>query len=197
MSIFTTTIDHHRKQLSIPESAIWVVPYLRVAKVLFDPNKIFSSLQKEATNFKWKTIQEKADVYANKKLEKFSEEVIKIVTGLRENDDYLIVESLRWIVFGLAMVIAVQKGIYLDNENTYLKQVQNFVGYDTEWSRLLRQSAGLEPISGSFSIKSRGIAALKFYKETVNYLKDIIDPNARKVIDQAIELIDRSPVVAI
>jgi len=128
VSIFTTTFQNHRNNFHNPEEAIWVVPYLQIAKVLYDPQGLFIPLQKEALQFQWKDMQLKADCYANSKLEKYLEEVIKIVSGFKENDEYPIFESPRWICSGLAMIIAVQKGIYLDNESTYLKQIQNKVG---------------------------------------------------------------------
>ncbi len=190
LSIFKTAPDHHKKSLKDPAALIWSLDYLRTAKALYDPHGTFASLQKEAQDFQWSSIQEAANVASSHKLEKYTEEVIKIVSGLKEKDDYAILNALSWLYMGLPMVMAVYRGILLTNESTFFQTVLHGVGEQSDWAKYFTIASGIKIISSNYSaMQTRGIAGLYLYKETFNLMKESIDANDQATINNALTLI--------
>lgn len=190
LSISRTTIEDHAS-LSNPTKAVWSVDYLRTAKPLYDPNGSFATLQNKAHTFEWKSIQVAANVAASHKLEKYTEEVIKIVGGLKEKDDFTTLNALSWLYMGLPMVIALQKGIFLINESSFFKQILTALGEESNWSRYFLFVTGIKTFSSPYTpIQTRGIAGLYLYKETESIIKKFITPEDQTNIDEALKLID-------
>jgi hypothetical protein len=184
VSVLTTTLDDLARALTLPERAVWTVPALRDARLLYDPTRRLAQLQAEAVAFRWEPLQAAADAYASQRLLKFAEEAHSLVGALRRDDAEQTSAETTWLVLGLPLVVAVQKGILLLNETRAPAQVQHVVGHASEWARSYRIAAGLEPDQGGqLSVRTRGAAGLHLYATTVELLRPVLQPAHAEVVD--------------
>lgn len=190
VSVVMKELEEGKEDLTKPQNAVWVVPYLQEGKALYDPEGAFEALQKAAVEFQWEPLQKKANDYTSQRLMKFSEEAYKLSTSIEKNNEEATVTETIWLILGLPFLIAVQKGIFLENETKLPIQVQKAVGADSNWSKYYRSAAGLEtPVGTISSIHSRGVAALSLYKETVEILRPVILQKHIEIINTTLSLI--------
>jgi predicted nucleotidyltransferase len=179
-------LEDTREGLGCPERAVWSVPSLKNARVLLDSDGEFARLRETAERFDWGRLQESANVYASRRLMKFAEEAMKLGSALRRSDNHGILTETIWLVLGLPMVIAVQRGIFLENETRIPWQVQEALGTDSAWSRHYRQAAGYDPPSEGAGIRGRGIAAVALYAETVRLMDKCLRTEHREVVERVL-----------
>jgi predicted nucleotidyltransferase len=189
VSVLDTTLDHVHNGLGVPERAIWTVPYLRSVRPLYDPEGEIVRLREEAQSFDWAPLQPRANQYASHRLMKFSEEALKLGLGLRAHDEQRIMTETTWLILGLPLVIAVQRGILLDNEMRAPIQVQQAIGCHSLWSQHYRVAAGL---GGAATLEERAQAALALYAVTVELLDDVLKPEHRSVIEETLRRVQSS-----
>ncbi|HLV35106.1 MAG TPA: nucleotidyltransferase domain-containing protein [Spirillospora sp.] len=187
VSLTTSTIDSQREKMARPENALSTVPGLRQMRILLDKTGELAALAQEAHDFRWEMVQEAANIFASHDLLGNAEEAYKVMSGLRQSDDHLILFWLPWLVVGLTRALAVQRGILVESENNYYRQVQRAVGLDSEWTQLHRLAMGLVVASPD----ARGRAGLRLYRETATLLDAIILPEHRPVIEQTLRLLAR------
>jgi predicted nucleotidyltransferase len=183
VAVLDNTLDAVRSGLVAPERAIWTVPYLRSVRPLYDPDGELARLQRDSQSFAWAPLQSRANEYASHRLMKFTEEALKLGLALRAGDEQRIMTETVWLILGLPLVIATQRGILLDNEVRAPLQVQATVGRDSRWSQQYRAAVG---IGGSSSVEARGRAALDLYVLTVDLLDDVLQPRDRSVIEETL-----------
>jgi hypothetical protein len=184
VSVLTTTLDDLARALKRPERAVWTVPALRDARLLYDPTSRLAQLQEDAAAFHWEPLQAAADTYASQRLLKFAEEAYSLGGALRRDDAEQAMTETMWLVLGLPLVVAVQKGIFLLNETRAPVQVQQVVGHASRWARAYRVAAGLEPDEeGQLAVHTRGAAGLQLYATTVELLRPVLQPAHAEVVD--------------
>lgn len=184
VAVFDDTLENVRDGLAVPERAVWTVPYLLSTRALYDPAGELAQLQDAARSFQWAPLQPAANRYSGHRLMKFAEESLKLALALRAGDEPRIATETTWLVLGLPLLIAVQRGIFLDNESRAPLQVQESAGRESLWSKRYRVAAG---IGGASSLKDRGRAALDLYALTADLLGDILLPEHRTVIDETLD----------
>jgi len=182
VAVLTTTFADAASQLKEPESAIWGVLALRTARILHDPEGKFGALQRDADAFRWAPMQAAADRYSSHRLMKFSEEAYKLAIALSTRNSARIMTETVWLVLGLPLVIATQKGIFLENETRAPGQVQHALGETSAWAQQYRRAAGIDETSGPHSVHVRGYATLQLYRESVRILAHVLLPPHRTVI---------------
>ena len=183
VAVLTTTIAEATASLTQPHTAIWAVPALRSARILLDHEGDFATIQRTARAFRWEPLQTAADEYASHRLMKFAEETHKLIAALRQGDDVKVATMTTWLVLGLPLVVATQRGILLDNETRAPRQVQQVLGENSAWSRAYRIAAGFGKSPALLSVEARGYAALNVYRETARVLRDILRPGHREVVE--------------
>ena len=114
---------------------------------------------------------------------KFAEEALKLALALRAHDEQRLMTETIWLVLGLPMVPAVQRGIFLENETRAPVQVQESVGLNSLWSRQYRIAAG---IGGASDLEERGRAALRLYALTAELLEGVLRPEHWSVIEETL-----------
>jgi hypothetical protein len=160
---------------------------------LLDKEGALAKLKQEAGAFTWEPLRVAADEYASYDVMGYAEEVHKILSALTKRDESAVLYGTVGLLFGLTRAVAVQRGILIESENSYLRQVQESVGRDSVWTRYHRLAAGFEIGATNRSpAEVRGIAGLALYEETVRLLWHILRPAHLDVIDHTLTAIRES-----
>jgi hypothetical protein len=190
ISVSTTTLSEERKKFAIPEAAIWVVPGLREARLLYDPSGEVAELIRDAFDFHWEEIQAEADAYASYQIMGYAEEVHKIIGGLNKRDDSAVLYATLGLVLGLTQTIAVQRGVLIPSENRFFDLVQQAAGRESPWTCAFRLACGMTPESVFSTVESRGKGALSLYQVTSKMLSGVTLQEHRLVINHALKPIE-------
>lgn len=192
VSITTTTIRFKRDDLTRPEAIVWTVPGLRQMRVLLDKHGELMTLKNDVKAFNWRLFQPAADAYVSRQLMGYAEEVQKILSGLTKNDESAMLYATYGLVLGIAQIVAVERGLMIESENSYFAQVQNLYEANSDWTRIFRVASGLTTeISGEpVSVSLRAFCALNLYVLTVQNLREIIMIEHAEVIYKAIEAVE-------
>jgi len=191
VSLSTTTVDAKRAELGRPETAIWAVPGLRQARLLFDRDGALAALLGEAHAFRWELLQAEADAYVSYNVMGLAEEVHKVLGALAKGDEAVALYGTWGLVAGLLRAMIVQRGVLIRTENTYFQQAQEAAGPDSAWSRAFRVAVGLEMATAV----TRAAVALRLYHETATLLAPALQPQHLAVIRGALARIRASGLV--
>ena len=183
VSLSIRTLAHEADKLKQPDSALAAVPGLRQMRVLRDKTGELGALLQAAHDFKWDTLQSAANDYASHELAGQAEEAHKIMTGLQQAEDTLMLYWLMGLLFGLTHAVAVHKGLIIDSENHYFRNVQLAVGDQSAWTHHHRAALGLLMASPSM----RAHAGLRLYRDTVALLEPVILPGHVPVIQATLQ----------
>ena len=185
VSLSVRTIAHEADKLKQPEAALGAVPGLRQMRVLRDKTGELGALVQAAHEFNWETMREAANVYASHDLLGNAEEAHKIMNGLERAEDSMMLYWLMGLLLGLTRTVAVYKGIFIESENTYFRQVELAVGQETRWTHDHRVALGL--VMASPGMRAR--AGLSLYRETVLMMQPVILPEHTPVIEATVKRI--------
>lgn len=189
VSLSQATLEEKEADLCKPEAAIWIVPAIRQAQVLYDPHSALSALQAKADGFIWEPLQQSANAYASEELMGYAEEVHKVINGLARQDDLLVVYALMALSYALPKIIAVQRGILIPTENVLFSQVYQEMGQSSNWCELHQKTLGL--VKNDQQPLARGKASLALYQNTVERLTPWILPQHAAVIESTLRLIEK------
>ncbi len=189
ISISTSTVDAKLKETEKPETAIWAIPGLRQAKIISDKNGALGKLRQTADDFVWNRLQKAADDFASYNLMGNAEEAHKILGALNRKDESAVLYGTISMLLGLTEVIAVQRGIMIESENSYFRQAQQEVGENSAWSLQHKIACGFERES---SLETRANASLRLYVETEKIIKSIVKSEHFDVIQNTKTVIEQS-----
>ncbi len=194
IGISTRTIAQYRKRFTVPEEAIFVVPSIRDARVLLDKEGALAALQREAQAWTWEPLQASANYYAGEVMMIQTESVHKILRALLVHDELALAEMVILLFSAITDAVTVQRGILATSGNTYFRQVQETVGQDSTWTQYHKVLVGVEidTIPAATSLEARGIAALRLYQETVQFLRPHLNPMHREVIEHSLIVIENA-----
>ena len=193
ISVVTWTLDFIEESVTKPELAIWRVPGLREARILLDKEDIFGAFQRSLADFRWETLQAKADAWASDILMLYTEFVHKALSTLLTRNELALAHAIEELLFVLTETLAVQRGLLIQRGNSYYAQVQEATGLDSAWTRYHRMLLCLEPLPAHLPpVEARGIAALRLYQETVRLLRDALQPQDCEVIEQGVQVIEQA-----
>jgi hypothetical protein len=188
VSVSTTTIDDKRAELERPTGALWAVEGLRQARILYDPQGAFAALQAQANDFTWDN--EAVNAFINRELPGYSEEALKILSGLWKENESAVLYGALGIVMGFSTLILIQRGILLRTENDYFCQARAAAA--AFHARADFDIAAGYQCEGSLTPRMRGQAALRFFIATIRHMDAIIRPENRSVIETTIDIIEQS-----
>lgn len=192
VSISTTSIRAKRAELTRPEQLIYAVPGLRQMRILLDKRGELAALKRDVDPFNWRLFQPAADSFASYQLMGLAEEVHKLLGGLHRGDEGAMLYGTIGLTLGLARAVAVQRGLFIDSENTYFAQVMNLFEPDSDWVRCFRAAVGLDATFNDepVTVSVRAFFALNLYSLTGLALRDIVRIDHAEVILRAVERIE-------
>lgn len=189
ISVTTTTIEEKEKEMGKPESAVFIVPAIRQSQVLYDPWSYLHHLRKKAFAFEWEPLQKEANQYASTEIMGFAEEAHKVVSALLRKDESAMLMGIAGLYLYMPRILAVQQGIMIRSENSLFNQVAEAVGDESDWARYFRLAVGAEQVETTDYVAERGRAALRLYRETVAYLRNILTEQDKVVVENAVNVI--------
>jgi hypothetical protein len=187
ISVTLKTLDGLRAALTQPQQALFAVPAVRQMRVLLDKTGELAGMIEEAQQFKWDVLQVQADREASTHLYGLAEEFRKIMYGLAQADDQLMIYGLYGLVSNLTQAVALHRGVMMLPENNFFRQTQQVVGVDSAWTHEHRLALGL--LMASPPMRAR--AGLRLYRESAALLNAIILPEHRPVIEYTLRQIMR------
>lgn len=193
VSVSYKTVSAVRRDLTLPNRAIWVVNGFKGAWVLLDKDGSVGALMREIEAFAWEPLQEAANEFAGQSLVYLAEGVHKVLGDLARGDELALANSASTLLTWLTELMAVQRGVLIKSDRTYYRQVQEAVGFESDWSRYHRIALGVEPGQQVGSpIAARSLAALSLYKETFALVEGVIGASHLDDARQTVLLIDRA-----
>jgi len=191
LSIGTKTVADIRSELARPERAIFIVSGFR--RLLLDKDGSVGRLMREIEIFDWGPLQKAADSYASFGMMIYAEHVHKILSEILKRDDLALSYAISKLLSSLTEAVAVQRGVLVKNDSTYYRQVQETIGLASAWTRYHRLAAGIDLVPGDkLAVKTRGVAALYLYRETVALLRSAMQSDHLEVAEQAIQVVDEA-----
>nr|BBH86939.1 hypothetical protein KTC_16900 [Thermosporothrix sp. COM3] len=156
VAISVKTLAHERAAIQQPERAVFAVPDLRGALILYASTGAFQDFQR----FEWTPLRPAADQHASWMLMRLSEHARKVLSGLSKNDPLSSVSVVAVLSVALCDVLGVQRGLLAQCGITYSAQVQTSVGVHSRWTFWYRLLVGVEPMTSGVSIaRMRSLAA--------------------------------------
>jgi hypothetical protein len=192
VSIATTSVEAKRGELWDPSTAIFAVPGVRQARVLFDSEGKLAGLVEEARDFRWSGIEAKARVLASCELRGYAEEVAKVLGALERRDESAQLYGTLGLILGLPKVVAMARGILIETENSFFREVQHRVGSSSPWSKLHRIGAGFVP---GCTLNVRASAGVHLYPETRSIVSTCLEEADSEVIEAACGWIAKASIV--
>jgi len=179
--VSSRTMEEAWSELERPEIAIWAVLPVRGMRILLDRDGEIARLVKAARAFRWKSVAERAQVWASRRLAKDAENVLKLCAAIDRADESSILNAHLNLAQHCADAVAVARGVLITSENAFHAQVRAAAG--AEWTRRQRAAYALD---GGDAV-ARARATCELYACTVDLLE--IDPEDRAVADRAISVL--------
>ncbi len=193
VSVGTKSIAGARADMEKPNTAIWTIPGISQCRVLLDKDGSVSKLLEDLHAFTWQPLQAAADSYASFSVMLLAETVHKVVNEIVKGDYLAVSYATAKLFSGLTEAVAVQRGVLVKSDNTYYRQAQESAGLDSDWTCYHRLVAGVDGESaGSKSVRGRGVAVLRLYRETVELLSSAMAPEHLEIAWQAARLLDEA-----
>jgi predicted nucleotidyltransferase len=191
LSLSTFTIEHERAQFSRPAEVIWIIPMLRRMRILLDRDGELARLQLDAELFDWESLRSAAEAHASHDLVGYTEELHKVLSALARRDEAAMAYATLGVVLGMVNIMAVAKGILVNSESLYFREVGTAIGTNSAWTHQLRLALGLGEES---SVNTRAQASLRLYRETAKLLEPILRPEDRQVVHTCSTLLDQHTI---
>jgi predicted nucleotidyltransferase len=186
VSVVTTTVAAMRAAFRDPAEAIFAVPGMRNAPVLYDRDGSIARLKGEAESFRWAPLQTDADRYAARRLVKNAEGVHKLLGTLVAGEDGGVAYTMAWLIRSATDAVAVHLGLMIPSVNAYFRIAGEAMGEGSAWTRAHRRALG---IGEALPLRERAGAALALYVETARALDPILSGEQRDVVERAVAVI--------
>jgi len=194
VSIPTKSIEGVRREMGLPNRAIWTVPGLSGCRILLDKDGSVAELLRDIEAFRWEPLQEAANEYTSLNMAMSAEQVHKVMSELARGDGLALAYATSKLFSWLTETIAVQRGVMVQSDRTYYRQVQEAAGAESEWARLHNVVAGVE--LGQLvknPARERAMAVLDLYRETLALVRSVMRPDHLAVAQQASRVADLAP----
>jgi hypothetical protein len=195
VSVSYKTVAGVRADTALPNRAIWVVNGYRGAKILLDKDGAIQGLLRDLEAFTWEPLQQAANEYAGASLAGSAEAVHKLLGDLSMGNDLAVALTTTNLLWNLTDLVAVQRGVLVQSDRTYYRQVQESVGLESAWTHYHNIAAGVT--QGSHDpqgtpARSRVLAVLALYKETAALVEPFMAPGHRETAAQAVRVLSEA-----
>lgn len=169
ISTSKSTIIEWKEKLTIPQELFNIYFAIKDSIILFDRNIKFHQLQIELDQDPWSQLETERIEAINYELKGYVEEVYKLLRGIEDGDKSLISFALFGLLHGISIIVAMHQRLLITTENQLYRELQSTVGKASKWSRLFRESLGMDEKTGS-NITERGKSGLKLFLETLEII---------------------------
>lgn len=189
ISISIKTLSAARAAFSNPVGAIQTIQGLRDSTVLRDSsNEDLAKLKEAAKEFVWThQLQSAANREASYQLMGNAEEVHKVLRGLSEGNDLILLNGAWGLAMAMPLVMALKHKILSAGDNLFRSQVCQAVGVESSWTAFHAISIGARTgPSGYSQLAQQAIGGFWLYEETARLASDILLPQDAAVVEGAL-----------
>jgi predicted nucleotidyltransferase len=177
------SLAQERAALALPERAITLVPAYRELRILHDPHDVLARFIADVWSFQWEPLQPKANAYTSAMLMLSTETPFKIASALAAENAGAAAYATAQIVLALAHFVAVQRGVLVRTNSTFMRQVHEAMGVTSDWTRLHRIAGGMGTLTDeSPTLEVRALAAMRLFAESAEMLQNILLPDHLQVV---------------
>jgi hypothetical protein len=182
ITVKTLAVAREERALVGPGKAVWQVPTLRDAVILYDRDGRAARLIEKARDFSWAELGDGPDRHVAAEVADYGEEVLKIAGGLAAGRPGQVLYGTMGLVLGLADAMAVHRRVFITSENRLFDIVLEAMVDRPAWTAAFRTAAGYEAAGP----EARGRAALALYGETAACVAPLFDADQRMVTGMAV-----------
>jgi hypothetical protein len=169
-----STEADHRRHMDSPHEAGAYVPGWRDAVILHDPDGVAAGLQRNAADWTWDSIGDRADAYVTKEVTGLAEEVAKLRAALAVGRPLTAAVQRDLLAVRLARIMAVHLRLLYGSENGLHELVAERMG--DNWRRA--QEA-------AFAADHE--AAIRLYRMAAGVVAPLLDVRQRAVVDLVLD----------
>ncbi len=175
VNIGQKSLAQERAALAQPDRAIVIVPAYSELRVLYDPHGVLARFIADVQSFDWEPLQPEADAYTSRMLMLTIEDPFKIASALEAQNAAAVAYETAQCFLGLTRFVAVQRGVMVQTNSTYLRQVQDAVGMSSRWTQLHCIAGGIVALTDQPpTLEARGLAAMLLFAATAEMLCDTL-----------------------
>jgi len=192
INVSKKSLANEHVALTHPERAIFLVPGFRDLRILLDPTGTVATFVQDIQKVVWEHLQPEADAYASYHMMLESEFPFKILNALQqENSEAQVYETMN-LMNALTEIMAVQRGIFIQSNQTYFQQVQENMGYRSRWTYYHHLTTGIQPLAPTMpTISGQCLAVLYLFIETASELSSILRHDHSVVVNMTVNEIRR------
>lgn len=183
VNVSQKSLAQERAALAQPERAIVIVPAYRELRVLYDPYGALAAFIADVQSFQWEPLQAHANAFTSAMLMLTTESPFKIAGALEADNAAAVAYETAQLFLGLTRFVAVQRGVLVQTNSTYLRQVQDAMGTSSRWTQLHRIAGGIVNLADQPpALEARALAAMLLFAVTAETLQSVTLPEHLPVI---------------
>jgi predicted nucleotidyltransferase len=190
ITVKSLDIAREERALSEPREAVWQVPTLRDAVILYDGDGRAARMVDKARAFSWAALGDAPDRHVAREVAAYAEEALKIAGGLAAGRAGQVLYGTFGMVVGLAEAMAVHRRVFITSENRLFDLALGTMADCPGWTTAFRTAAGFEAVEP----EGRGRAALALFEQTVALISPLLDTEQRAVTDTAVAAVGRAGI---
>jgi nucleotidyltransferase-like protein len=191
ISVKMTSVAEIQGMLARPQAALLFASGKH--RLLLDKDGSVARLLQEIEDFRWEALEPAANWSINIWMMLKAEDVHKVLRELQQGNESGLAYAVIKLISELTLLVAMRYGILITSDSTYYRQVEEAAGSDSAWTHFHRIAIGLEPGPERIEpIRARGIAALRFYRETLEVLRPVMSGEYLEVVEQAVKIVDEA-----
>lgn len=182
IAISWMTLDEHREAFDDPAEVGSVVPGWKSALILHDPHGTAAGLKKEAEDWDWDRVAEKADKWVAQEVTEYAEEIHTLLGNFEDDKPAAAAAERSQLAMHLAQVMSVQKRILYESENDLWDLVAEAMGGrygELQKKALAQPEIDLEVSAG---------AARQLFAIAAAEVRELLDDDQREVVAHACEI---------
>lgn len=183
VSISWRSLETTRKLLREPSEVGGLVPALRNAFIVWDPEGLASQLKEETRSWKWESISEQCDSWVAEQIAGYTEDVQRLLGHLRLGRLWVTAVFRNVISVRMAMVLAVHLRILYETENRLWDLVSTEMG--DHWTKVQGASLGV----GNETFEETCKATFELYSLAASKARHLMNKKQREAVAHTCELI--------
>jgi hypothetical protein len=183
VSMSWRSLETMRKLLKEPSEVGGLVPALRNAFIVWDPDGLASQLKEEARSWKWESISEQCDSWVAEQMAGYTEDVQRLLGHLRLGRLWVAAVLRNVISVRMGMVLAVHLRILYETENRLWDMVSTEMG--AHWTKVQGVSLGV----GNESFEETCKATFELYSLAATKVSHLMNKRQREAVAHTCELI--------
>jgi len=179
VSVSWRTADDVRESFSMPPEVGEIIPALRGALAVHDPDGLAARLKGDAEAWRWDAISDRCDVWVADEITGYAEEVHRLLGNLRIGRVWVAAVQRFVLSCRMGAIMAVHHRILYETENRLWDLVARAMG--DHWARVQGAAFG----AGDEGFAETCDAALELYALAASEVKHLLASSQRDIVAHA------------